>query len=194
MQPIVLHEPAAELLFGSSLILWITIEFLVGKRTDANGRTAREWTQPLIMGVVLLSLVLAAVLAEHQVAPLPGSPWWPLALGLVLLWSGVAFRLWSVRTLGHFFKMAVVVQDDHRVIDHGPYRWLRHPSYTGALVTNAGIGLAFGDLASVAVMVLLPLIAFLIRIRVEERLLLRELGEEYAAYSRRTARLLPGLF
>lgn len=194
MRPIVLHEAAAELIFGSSLILWIAIEFLVGKRTDAHGRIAREWTQPLIMGLVLLSLVLAAVLAEHEVAPLPGSPWWPLAVGLVLMWSGVAFRLWSVRSLGHFFKMSVVVQDDHRVVDRGPYRWLRHPSYTGALVTNTGIGLAFGTFSSVAVMLFLPLIAFLIRIRVEERLLLRELGEEYAAYSRRTARLLPGLF
>ncbi|MFZ1154009.1 MAG: isoprenylcysteine carboxylmethyltransferase family protein [Solirubrobacteraceae bacterium] len=194
MQPIVFHDLAAEILFGASLILWITIELMVGVRTDASGRTAREWTQPLIMCVVLSSLVLAAVLAEHQVAPLPGSPWWPVAVGLTLWWSGVAFRLWSVRTLGHFFKMAVVVQDDHRVIDSGPYRWLRHPSYTGALLTNTGIGFALGDLASVAVMLFLPLIAFLIRIRVEERLLLRELGEEYAAYSQRTARLVPGLF
>ncbi len=194
MRPLVLHDLTAEILFGANLILWIAIELLVGMRTDARGRTAREWTQPLIMSVVLLSLVLAAELAQHELAPLPGSSWWPLAAGLALLWSGVAFRLWSVRTLGHFFKMAVVVQDDHRVIDSGPYRWLRHPSYTGALVTNAGIGLAFGDLTSVAVMLLFPLIAFLIRIRIEERLLLRELGEEYAAYARRTARLVPGLF
>jgi protein-S-isoprenylcysteine O-methyltransferase len=194
MQPLVLHQPTAEILFDASLALWIAIEFVVGLRTDSSGRTARQWTQGLIMLAILASIALAAVLAEHHLAPLPGSGWWPLAVGLTLLWTGLAFRLWAVRTLGRFFKMAVVVQDDHRVVDSGPYRWLRHPSYTGALTITVGIGLAYGDWTSIAVMLLCPLIAFLIRIRVEERTLLDELGDEYAVYAQRTARLVPGLY
>lgn len=71
---------------------------------------------------------------------------------------------------------------------------MRHPSYTGALVGLSGIGLAQGDWVSLAVMFVGPLIAFLVRIPVEEHALLQALGEDYATYSRRTARLVPGLF
>jgi protein-S-isoprenylcysteine O-methyltransferase Ste14 len=194
MQPLVLHQPTAEILFWASVGLWIAIEFVVGIRADADGRTSREWTQPLLMVTILLSIVLAAVFAGHRLAPISSAAWWPVVAGLTLLWAGEAFRLWSVRTLGRFFKMAVVVQSDHRVIDKGPYRWLRHPSYSGALVTLIGIGLALDDWTSVAVMFFCPLVAFLIRIRSEERLLMQELGEEYADYSRRTSRLVPWLF
>lgn len=106
----------------------------------------------------------------------------------------MAFRSWSIYTLGRFFKLTVVIQDDHRVIDSGPYKFVRHPSYIGSIVAMTGLGLAEGDWVSVAIMFLGTLTAFVLRIRIEERTLAAELGEEYVAYSQRTARLLPGVY
>ena len=71
--------------------------------------------------------------------------------------GGVAFRLWAVLSLGRFFRVAVTTQDDHRLIERGPYRRLRHPSYTGALVTLFGFGLTIGNWLSLAAAVLPPL-------------------------------------
>jgi protein-S-isoprenylcysteine O-methyltransferase Ste14 len=194
MQPIVLHEPAAEIAFFVSLALWQAIEFTLGIRTSSHGRNTREWTQ-LLIGLALVGGTLLAIeLAAHESAPFPGPGWLPATVGLTLLWAGIALRLWAVFTLGDFFKTSVVIQDDHRVVDTGPYRWVRHPSYSGALVTAIGIGIALADWTSVAIMIVFPLSAFLIRIRLEERVLSQELGEAYRSYTRRTARLVPGLF
>ena len=86
------------------------------------------------------------------------------------------------------------MQQGHRVVDTGPYRVLRHPSYTGILVTLLGMGIALDSWASVAVAFLLPLAGILRRIGEEEQVLRRELGEPYRDYSRRTSRLVPGIW
>ena len=194
MQPLVFYDPAAEIIFWGSLALLIAIECVVRVRTDSQGRTSREWTLSLVVFSLVASMLVAGIVARHKLAPLPGPTWWPVAAGVALLWTGVAFRLWAVNTLGRFFKVVVIIQDDHRVVDRGPYRWIRHPSYTGGMITAIGIGLAYADWLSIAIMAVFPLIALLVRIRVEERMLLQELGEEYAVYAQRTARLLPGVF
>ena len=98
------------------------------------------------------------------------------------------------RTLGRFFRVTVVVDEDQRVVDTGPYRMLRHPSYTGMLVTLVGVGIALDSWLSVAAAFLPALVAILRRIREEEHVLLRELGEPYRAYARRTSRLVPGVW
>jgi protein-S-isoprenylcysteine O-methyltransferase Ste14 len=134
-----------------------------------------------------------AFLADDRVhASLPGDGW--LAAGLTMFWIGVAIRVWSIRTLGRFFRFEVTVLSDHRVIDTGPYRYVRHPSYTGALLAFSGIGVALDNWLSVASLFFLPLIGFLWRIDVEEAALTARLGEEYRRYKRRTKRLIPGVW
>jgi protein-S-isoprenylcysteine O-methyltransferase Ste14 len=68
---------------------------------------------------------------------------------------------------------------------------VRHPLYAGALVTMAGVGLAFGNWLSLAVCIVLPLVAYLRRIAVEERALEAALGDAYRRYARGRARLVP---
>jgi protein-S-isoprenylcysteine O-methyltransferase Ste14 len=122
---------------------------------------------------------------------LPGPAWWPFVVGLALLWGGLALRWWAVLELGRFFQVTVVVQDDHRVVETGPYRVLRHPSYTGLLLIFVGVGFTLGNWLSVAACLVFPFLGVLRRIRVEEAVLTRELGEPYRAYSARTRRLVP---
>jgi protein-S-isoprenylcysteine O-methyltransferase Ste14 len=194
MRPLVLHDPVAEILLWGSLALWVINEHRLRVRSSSQGNEPREWTFFLIVLFLVGSIVGAALVASDRVAPLPGPAWWPVAAGLVLLWLGIALRLWAISTLGRFFKMTIAIQEGHRVIVDGPYRWLRHPCYTGTLLIAIGVGLAEGDWFSVAIMWVALTIALLTRIRAEERTLRAELGDEYAAYAQRTARLVPGLF
>jgi protein-S-isoprenylcysteine O-methyltransferase Ste14 len=192
--PLSTHDPFVWVLIGGSLVFWHLVELALGGRRSARGRNVSEWSYYCIMALMVASLVGSIMAADRSVATISGPPWWPVIGGITLIWAGLGFRVWAILTLGRFFKVMVVIQDDHRVVERGPYRWLRHPSYLGSIVAMTGVGLAEGDWASVAIMSLGTLAAFLIRIPVEERVLLTELGEEYAAYSRRTARLVPGLY
>jgi protein-S-isoprenylcysteine O-methyltransferase Ste14 len=194
MRPLVLHETTAEVLFWVSFALWFAMDQWVSVRSGVVGRISRDWTYTLLVVVLVASIVVGIVLAGDGLAPLPGPAWWPVAAGLVVMWAGMALRLWAILTLGSFFKVEVVIQEDHRVVDYGPYRRLRHPSYTGMLCAAVGMGLAEGDWLSIAVMLVFPLTALLIRIQVVERALLSALGADYAEYARRTARLVPGVY
>jgi protein-S-isoprenylcysteine O-methyltransferase Ste14 len=80
------------------------------------------------------------------------------------------------------------------VIRSGPYRLLRHPSYTGILLALLGIGLALGTWLGLLAVIVLPLIGVLIRIRVEESVLIDALGQEYVSYAAETRRLIPGVW
>jgi protein-S-isoprenylcysteine O-methyltransferase Ste14 len=84
-----------------------------------------------------------------------------------------------------------VIQTDHQVVDTGPYRLIRHPSYTGLLLAELGLGIALGTWLSIPACLLPPLIGFGLRLRSEEVVLARELGDPYGSYMARTKRLIP---
>lgn len=194
MGPLFTHEPLIWILVGASFTFWHFVEVRLGARESSRGRDSSERSLLVIVALVLASFVGAIFASANHLAPIDGGSWWPVVVGLVMIWGGLAFRAWSINTLGRFFKLTVVIQEDHRVIETGPYRLLRHPSYLGSIVAMTGLGVVEGDWVSVAIMFFGTLTAFVIRIRVEERTLLNELGEAYVAYSQRTARLLPGVY
>jgi protein-S-isoprenylcysteine O-methyltransferase len=115
-------------------------------------------------------------------------------IGLAILILGLALRWYAILYLGRFFTVNVIVVSDQRVIDTGPYRYIRHPSYTGVLLAFIGIGVALANLASI-VLIIVPVTAvFLYRIRVEEAALTQGLGEAYRSYMQRTKRLVPFVY
>jgi protein-S-isoprenylcysteine O-methyltransferase Ste14 len=113
------------------------------------------------------------------------------ALGVVVGWTGALLRWWSFVTLGRYFTVVVQTSADQPVIDGGPYRILRHPSYTGLLLIFAGVGLMVGNWLSVAGAVILVLIALIHRLRIEERALVGALGDRYCEFAASRARLIP---
>jgi protein-S-isoprenylcysteine O-methyltransferase len=91
-------------------------------------------------------------------------------------------------------KVAVAIAADHRLIDTGPYRFVRHPSYTGALMAFLGLALCLANWASRVVMVVPVFLVFLRRMQVEEGALLQALGDQYREYMNRTKRLIPAVY
>jgi protein-S-isoprenylcysteine O-methyltransferase Ste14 len=117
-----------------------------------------------------------------------------LVVGLVAAWTGIGLRYWAKRTLGRFFVGAVVVQEGHHVVTTGPYALVRHPGYAGSVLALIGFGIATANVASIVMFTLTALLIFVPTIGIEERVLGAELGEPYTEYSRRTARLVPGVW
>jgi protein-S-isoprenylcysteine O-methyltransferase Ste14 len=96
-----------------------------------------------------------------------------------------------VLTLGQFFTVQVQVRSGQTVVDTGPYRWVRHPSYSAIIMSFVGIGIALENWLSLLVLISVPTIGLVIRIRIEEKALLAALGDPYRAFSATRARLIP---
>ena len=125
---------------------------------------------------------------------LSGTAMWPSWVyypGILLMVLGIVLRQWSMAVLGSFFSGTVGVQEGQKVVDKGPYRLVRHPSYTGGLLIFAGMGLALQSWGAILLIVLIFGLAFGYRIYVEEKVLVSEFGEEYVEYTKRTKRLIP---
>jgi protein-S-isoprenylcysteine O-methyltransferase Ste14 len=105
--------------------------------------------------------------------------------------AGIGLRGWSFAALGRYSSYGIVVSPAQPVVATGPYRRLRHPSYTGGLLICGGAGLMSANWAGVAAMTLLPLAVTVWRIRLEETALLAGLGERYRAYASDRRRLVP---
>ncbi|MGH8217041.1 MAG: methyltransferase family protein [Steroidobacteraceae bacterium] len=115
-------------------------------------------------------------------------------IGLAVMVGGQIVRWWSIATLGRFFTTYVAIRSGHRLVQAGPYRFVRHPSYTGILIIHVGAALCFGNLLSVLALLLPVWFALGNRMRVEEAALAQALGAEYREYMARTKRLVPGLY
>lgn len=194
MTPLYVTNGAAAGLYWMTIIVWIVSEFVIAVRQIPRSRgdiRQDRWSGPALIGGVVLAVALGAGVA----ARVPGTPitiGQPLvfALGVVLALAGVGFRQYAVATLGRFFTTRVMTQPGQTVVEAGPYRFVRHPSYGGILLTVFGVLLCSTDWLSLACFVVaLPGVAY--RIKVEEGALIQALGEPYREYMRRTPRLVP---
>jgi protein-S-isoprenylcysteine O-methyltransferase Ste14 len=114
--------------------------------------------------------------------------------GIVLWLSGAFFRFYSMLTLGRFFTYDVAISAGQSLVERGPYRWLRHPSYLGSLLAYIGFGMTLTNWLAIFLPALCLGIAYVYRIRVEEAALRQGLGAPYQDYMRRTWRLIPFVF
>lgn len=112
-------------------------------------------------------------------------------VGIALMLAGLAFRWYAIRVLGKYFTRDVATRADQQVVERGPYRWIRHPSYSGSLLAVLGFGLATTNWLALIVAVGFALAGYAYRVRVEEQALSRDLGDRYCNYMRRTRRFIP---
>jgi protein-S-isoprenylcysteine O-methyltransferase Ste14 len=134
------------------------------------------------------------LVAHWPVATLFDLPRASLGAGIACTTAGIALRSWSIKVLGRFFTRQVRVEADQPVIEVGPYRCIRHPSYAGGALAAIGIGLALGSWIGLCALLLALGLGFKRRIDVEERALAETIGVRYQAYMGRTRRLLPFLY
>ena len=118
----------------------------------------------------------------------------PGVVGPAVMVLGLGLRVWAARVLGRFYTRTLRVAGDQTLVCSGPYRLVRHPGYLGVLVMWIGFGLAAANWLAAAVVAAIMAFAYRRRIRSEEAMLLRDLGEPYRGYLRVTWRLIPGVY
>ena len=105
--------------------------------------------------------------------------------------AGFILRQWSIQVLGKLFTPVISIQKDHRLIIKGPYKYVRHPSYSGLLVELVGVSLAVSNWISFILIFCFVLPPLLYRIRVEEKELIKTFGQDYIVYMERVKMLIP---
>ncbi|WP_082028807.1 methyltransferase family protein [Xanthomonas sacchari] len=183
----------SHLLFWIACAAWWAVEVFIGRRRRSQDDPARDGGTLRMLWTVLYAAIFVAVMLSML-----GIGRWPSGWRLPLLWigtamvvGGLAFRLWAIAVLGRQFTVDVGIQPGHALITAGPYRWLRHPSYTGALACFYGLAVGLGSWAALAVIALAVTAAFARRMQVEEAVLAHAFGAAWEAHARRTWKVLP---
>ena len=181
----------------AAVTLFPVSEIALSLTKRSRGRRAQDEDQGslrLLWLGISLGIGLAIVAQWVPSARLPGPRDMTLVLALILLLGGLALRWAAILTLGRLFTVDVAIQAGHVVVRSGPYRFIRHPSYTGLLLAFLGLGMYFANWLSIFVLMLPITLAVTNRVVKEERTLLAAFGADYAAYCARTRRFIPGLF
>ena len=112
-------------------------------------------------------------------------------VGLVIVLFGVGFAVWAIATLGRHYDLELEIHRDHELVRTGPYRFVRHPIYTGLGLHFVGACLATGNLVLIAGTLLITFPALYLRATTEERLLRERFGQAYDTYAREVGMLVP---
>ena len=195
-EPLVFSHGPAGATFDAVALAWFAFEAVmsVRQRWRAGHLTARDPTALVVIVCIGGSVFAAERIGRHGGVLWPGGRLWPVVAGIALVVAGVAVRTWSIASLGRFFQYQIEIQPGHRVVTTGPYRYVRHPSYTGVALCLAGFALASGDVLSLVAVAALGGIGLAVRIRAEEKQLTEALGAEYEAFAKPRKRLIPGVW
>ena len=192
MIPLYQTDHAVSVAFTATVVIWIVLEVRQMTRTRQDAAVRDNGSRYLMLGTIAGGIYLGTWIVRRTPSAAIGAPdALVLVIAFSLMWVGFAFRLWSILTLGRYFTYTVMTSPDQQVVVSGPYRLLRHPSYAGLLAALAGMGLAQGNWLSVAVIIAVPLVGMVNRIRVEESALTTTLGERYTSYASGRKRLIP---
>jgi protein-S-isoprenylcysteine O-methyltransferase Ste14 len=186
-----------EIFFYGIWVLWSILWLVLARNVKATAH--RQAALPRLLNIALLVTAAVVLAAPHlplhalEVRLLPGSQWklWA-AIGAALTFLGLLFTVWARIYLGRNWSGVAAVKADHELITGGPYRWVRHPIYSGLALAFVGMAIAGGEWRGI-LSIALALIAIVQRIFVEERFMREQFGVVYDAYARHVRALVPGL-
>jgi protein-S-isoprenylcysteine O-methyltransferase len=173
---------------GGVIYLWRNRNPEEGTRSEAGNRSF-WWILPGFL-VVFFAPPLEFL---HLPALLPRGIVMELA-GLVVILFGLLLRVWTRLTIGALYSGYLRVKAGHVLVKDGPYRFVRHPGYTGFVIMGLGLALGYSSLIGLVVIPLFLIPGLAYRMKVEERLLAEHFGQEYLDYARRTRRLIPWIW
>jgi protein-S-isoprenylcysteine O-methyltransferase Ste14 len=196
MQPLFTHNLLDLGVWLASLLIWRVMEVSVDirtlKRLRAGIQRQDKGSRVVLLCLIVFGLLLGVLLAlKVSATAITSASVFLFWLGILLMYAGIALRFYAITVLGAFFTTTVAVAPEQTVIEAGPYRLIRHPSYTGFLLILLGFALSLTNWLSLLVIMGCALIGFSYRIRVEEHVLKAQLGQRYQEYMRRTKRLIP---
>ncbi|SDI90322.1 Protein-S-isoprenylcysteine O-methyltransferase Ste14 [Chryseobacterium taeanense] len=185
-----------QILFTISMFSWFLTEFLY-KNILKSGGNDRKNTDKSTLNILWIAIpfsIVTAVTASYVTRFPISDEVWIYYIGVLCVWIGIILRYIIIRSLGKYFTVDVTIREDHKIKKEGFYRYIRHPSYTFSLLTSLGLGLYLNNWFSLVLALFPSFLAFSYRIKVEEKALTEEFGEEYLEYRRKTKKLLPFVY
>jgi protein-S-isoprenylcysteine O-methyltransferase len=163
------------------------------RRSGDNAKKSDGGSLALLWASVGVGIGLGICAA--YLVPAAGFSLGPVGRRLVVLvfLAGLALRWWAILSLGKFFTVDVAIATDHQLVVRGPYRWMRHPSYTGMMLAFVALAATFQNWLSLVAILVPVSVALAYRIRIEETALISAFGDEYRRYAQTTKRLIPGV-
>lgn len=184
------------LLFNITYIIWLITEIVINRALrsgNTDKQNADKNSLAIIWVVIILSVTGAVFISVDYALPISANESIRYA-GLAIIFIGIALRIVAVKMLGKFFTADVTIREGHQLIKKGFYKYFRHPSYTASLLTFIGFGISLNNWASLGLVFIAIIIAFLIRIKIEEKALITQFGDQYLAYKKEAYGLIPFIY
>jgi protein-S-isoprenylcysteine O-methyltransferase Ste14 len=184
------------ILFLIVCALWILSEILLQflRRSKKDNQDKDLGSLKRLNLVIYISVTIGVFFSFTQFGHININPFVIQLIGLVLIVFGLVVRWLAILTLRRYFTVNVVIQTDHSIIQNGFYKYLRHPSYTGMLISFLGLGIGLSNWISISVMLISITFALVNRIRIEEQALIDAFGNDYLKYCSKTWRLIPQIY
>jgi protein-S-isoprenylcysteine O-methyltransferase Ste14 len=178
------------LMWGGWLAVWNVMARRVKKAAQSESAVSRlSHVVPLLFAAYLLVAHVPLPLLNERFVPLA---LWLVVLGAALTFAGLAFAIWARFVIAGNWSSYVELKRDHELIVAGPYRWVRHPIYTGLLLAFVGSALAVGEWRGLLAVAIVAA-SFWRKLKLEEAVMRRQFGEAYARYAARVPALIPFL-
>jgi protein-S-isoprenylcysteine O-methyltransferase Ste14 len=178
-------------------VIYYSIRRVPFWKSADGGLTSREEKGDLSFWAILpgFLVVFFAPPLEWMYLPvvLPRTIWIQLA-GLVLILTSIGMRIWTRSHIRGLYSGHLEINSDHQLLTSGPYHLIRHPGYFGLLLMSLGLVVGYASLIGLAGILLFLMPGLAYRIHIEERLLTNQFGNEYREYSRRTKKIIPGIW
>ncbi|MGP8215804.1 MAG: methyltransferase family protein [Bacteroidia bacterium] len=183
-------------IFYGTYIVWILSEIILNRlarpaKSDKQG--VDKHTELYVWIAIAIAVSVGVYVSEITSFPVFFNEKIEF-VGLAVIIIGIIIRFAAIRQLGRFFTVSVTIRDDHRIIQSGFYKYLRHPSYTGALLSFFGLGIQLNNWLSFFIVFVPILFAFIYRINIEEKVLIEQFGQQYKEYIGRTKRIIPFVY
>jgi protein-S-isoprenylcysteine O-methyltransferase Ste14 len=177
------------LVMAGAMGIWLTQPVIESGETEKN----KEKDKLSVILILVMSLVSAITPVVHFGYFMQNQDNATLSfyIGVLVMASGVLLRAWAVRKLSRFFTATVQIVEGHELVTGGPYRLVRHPSYSGAALALCGSALTLGSLPGVITAIVCMGAAYSIRISAEEKVLTDYFGDRYIQYRKRSKKLIP---
>ena len=184
------------MIFNIIWITWCASEILLNRlmRSSSNDKKGQDkGSLRFIWIMIALAISFGFIFANYIKVPISNQLLISY-VGLFIIIVGMAIRFISIWSLGKYFTVDVTIRNNHKIKKDGFYKIIRHPSYSGSLLSFIGFGISLNNWISLTTVVVLIMISFLYRIKIEEKILIDQLGKEYLDYKKNTYRLLPWIY
>ncbi len=176
-------------IIAGCICMWLTQPPVTVKETS-DQKNSDRFSVVLILLMSLISVVVpvadwAYFKTDHTGISLIN------VIGFLMIIAGISFRAWAVNSLGKYFTATVQIKKDHQLVTSGPYAIVRHPSYTGAFLAIIAGGVILGSITGFIISCIAMIIAYYVRIGIEEKELTSWFGNEYEDYKKTTKMIIP---